>query len=399
MIFRGRRPARFGAAVLLAAGIVAGLGAPAYAASTETDLSLDVVGTRLADEAPLKLAFAKITNRGKNTPTALSVSIDVSKVDIRYVLAAPAGTDCEIEGSEERMARWTCAVPADELPGPGETLDLPIVVFKFGERKGAYSAPVTVTISSPDDTDTSNNRRTAKLELTKKSGPDLFVLADDVKQSVEVKGGELRVLGDLHAGETGVLTYFGLNQGDEAAAGLRVRVTLPKGVTFTETDENCEYDADRTSAVCTHRNLPLAPFHSDDEGDAEGYGFLHLLTVAKGVKAGSLSGGEVTVEPLAGELRTATAKPKSLPKNVTVLTDVEDIDASDNTDSYAVIVAARGGDGGGGEEPPGLPVTGPQAGLIGGIGVAVLLAGGAMFLVSRRRRVVLVAPADEKSDN
>lgn len=55
--------------------------------------------------------------------------------------------------------------------------------------------------------------------------------------------------------------------------------------------------------------------------------------------------------------------------------------------------ATPGGSGGGG----GLPVTGVQAGLIGGIGAAVLLAGGVLLLLSRRRKVVLVNPADERT--
>ena len=57
------------------------------------------------------------------------------------------------------------------------------------------------------------------------------------------------------------------------------------------------------------------------------------------------------------------------------------------------ITALGGGDGGSGG---GLPVTGVQAGLIGGVGLAVVAAGGVMFLVARRRRVVLVNPGDEK---
>ncbi|TYC00841.1 cell wall anchor protein, partial [Micromonospora sp. WP24] len=54
------------------------------------------------------------------------------------------------------------------------------------------------------------------------------------------------------------------------------------------------------------------------------------------------------------------------------------------------------GTGGGGGDVGGLPVTGPQARLIGGIGVSVLLAGAVLMLVARRRRVVLVAPQDEQ---
>lgn len=53
---------------------------------------------------------------------------------------------------------------------------------------------------------------------------------------------------------------------------------------------------------------------------------------------------------------------------------------------------AAGGDGDGGS----LPVTGAQAGLFGGIGAFVIVLGAVLFLVARRRRVVLMAPGDEK---
>ncbi|MFI7577373.1 LPXTG cell wall anchor domain-containing protein [Micromonospora sp. NPDC049497] len=41
-------------------------------------------------------------------------------------------------------------------------------------------------------------------------------------------------------------------------------------------------------------------------------------------------------------------------------------------------------------------MTGVQVGLIGGVGAGVLLTGGALLLLSRRRKVVLVNPGDEK---
>ncbi|GAB3156036.1 hypothetical protein GCM10027290_53190 [Micromonospora sonneratiae] len=63
----------------------------------------------------------------------------------------------------------------------------------------------------------------------------------------------------------------------------------------------------------------------------------------------------------------------------------------ENNTAAISITLSDGGEGGG------LPVTGVQAGLIGGVGVAVVAAGGVMFLMARRRRVVLVTPADERS--
>ncbi|RZU72785.1 hypothetical protein EV384_1165 [Micromonospora kangleipakensis] len=403
MNFRNRPLVRLGAAALLASGAFTALGAPAQAAGTETDLSLDVVGTRVADGAVGKLAFAKVTNKGENTPSELAVRIDVSKVDFSKVVVFP-DPDCKPDSEGENPGAFTCYANEAGLPGPGETIDLPVVVFKMAESLDtAYSAPVTFTIISKDDTSKDNNTKSATVEFTKESGADLAVLADDVKNAVTIKNGKIQLAGDLHAGDTAQLIYTAWNQGDLATAGLKISVKLPKGVTFTETEDDCEYDADKTSLVCAYADAPFVPQDQDEkDGDdiVSGGRFYHLLTVGKDVKAGALTGGTVSVEPImpAKGVTAQSTEIKNLPENMTPV-NAADIDASDNTDGYAVVVAAEGGAGGGngdGNDDGGLPVTGAKAGLIGGVGVAVLAAGGAMFLVARRRRVVLVTPGDEK---
>ncbi|WP_433289587.1 hypothetical protein [Micromonospora sp. CA-244673] len=40
-----------------------------------------------------------------------------------------------------------------------------------------------------------------------------------------------------------------------------------------------------------------------------------------------------------------------------------------------------------------------QVGLIGGVGAAIMLAGGALLMLSRRRKVVLVTPTDERTED
>ncbi|WP_091337396.1 hypothetical protein [Micromonospora rhizosphaerae] len=393
---------RLGAAALLASGAFTALGAPAQAAGTETDLSLDVVGTRVADGAQGKLAFVKVTNKGANTPSELAVRADVSKLDWTKVAAFPGVEDgCDLEGTEEKPTAFVCHATTAGLPGPGETTDLPIVLIKLVESLDApYSAPVTFTIISADDTNEDNNTKSATVEFTKESGADLTVLADDVKNAVTVTNGGFKLAGDLHAGDTAALIYTAWNQGDVATAGLKISVKLPKGVTFTETEEDCEYNADKTSLVCTYANAPFVPWLQDKEdGDnvTSGGRFYHLLSVGEDVKAGALTGGTVSVEPImpAPGAAPQAAEVKNLPDNMTPVR-VDDLDASDNTDGYAVVVAAQGGSGGGEGDEGGLPLTGAKAGLIGGIGAAVVAAGGAMFLVARRRRVVLVTPGDEK---
>lgn len=398
MIFRNRPLARIGAAALLASGVFTALGTPAHAAGTETDLSLDVAGTRVAAGASGKVAFVKVTNNGKNTPGNLVVKADLSKVDLDQAAAVPFADGCEYEEDGDDLS-WACEVPKGALPGPGETVELPLLVFKTGEElKGSYQAPVTFTLVSSDDTDDSNNSKATTVELSEQGGPDLSVLVPDVKQAVEVSAdGEISVLDDLHAGETAQLVYVVANQGDQTSAGLKISVKLPEGVTFTEVERDCTYNAANTEAVCTYGAFPLIPADEDGEDNDKEYSaaeFYHLLSVGADVEAGALTGGSVTVDPILATpgVKALSKEARNLPANATG-TSAGDVDASDNSDGYAVVVTAKGGTGGGGG---GLPVTGPQAGLIGGIGAAVLLAGGAMFLVARRRRVLLVTPGDEK---
>ncbi|MBQ1072574.1 LPXTG cell wall anchor domain-containing protein [Micromonospora sp. C31] len=398
MIFRNRSLARIGAGALLASGALTVLGSPAHASGTETDLAIEVAGTRVAANAEGKFAFAKVTNLGKNTPSELAVRVDVSKVDFDKVQAWPAVEDgCDMEGTDKKPTAFVCYATEKGLPGPGETVDLPIVLFK-AEVKGTYQAPLSFKLVSKDDTNAANDTKTATLDLSDASGPDLSVVAEDVKQAVKVVDGNPVYSGDLHAGGRSALTYFIRNQGDKAAAGLKISVKLPKGVTPTEVEPGCEYAADKSTFTCTYANFGLIP--QDEDTNAEdklysAYGFYHLFDVAADVKPGALKGGLVSVEPIVSDSSRMRAAAVTLPENVTGLR-ATDVDASDNSDGYAVVVAAKGGAGGGGDDDGGLPVTGAQTTLIGGVGGAVLVAGAVMFMVARRRRVVLVTPGDEK---
>lgn len=125
-------------------------------------------------------------------------------------------------------------------------------------------------------------------------------------------------------------------------------------------------------------------------------------------KSGALTGGSVTVAALAAVPygpKQNIAAPTTLPENVELLdaADIDkvvDVDESDNTDTYSIFVSVNGGSGGGSTGGDGdggsLPVTGAQAGLFGGIGAFVIVLGAVLFLVARRRRVVLMTPGDEK---
>ncbi|MCM0675971.1 hypothetical protein NCC78_14915 [Micromonospora phytophila] len=387
MNVRSRASVRIGAATLLAAGAVALAGAPAQAADTQADLELTVAGTRLAEGVEGKIGFMKVKNNGPGTPSALTVGVDLAGLYDERIWSLPLGEDCK----GDDVSSVVCQVPAAQIPGPGETLEFPVVTIKDAGGVDGGETSIGFFLKSPDDTTPDNNRKVVKLEFEGEPGVDLGVIAPDVKTRLTPGGGESPEQAPLHPGDQGLFVGEIVNQGDTVAKGIEFKVQLPKNVTFTEQYEGCEYSADKRTATCA------------DEGFLMGADVGALITfpieVAAGVKApvalpdGSLSADALGVAPAGTPVPEAARK--SAIENVRVLAKGErvvDVDPSDNVDGFAVIVAAKGGAGGGG----GLPVTGPQAGLIGGIGVAVLGAGAAMFLVARRRRVVLVTPGDER---
>lgn len=396
MRFRNRSLARAGAAVLLAAGATTALSAPAYAAANETDLELTVVGTKVAANAEGKFGWAKITNKGEKTPGELTIAADVSALDFSKVFVAAIDGNCSTEG-DAQPTKWICELAEDMIPGPGETVEVPVLTLKAQPGAAPYTAPVTFTISSPDDTDESNNSKTVDVSFSEESGVDLGVWVPDVKTKIDPATGEES--SPLLAGDTTAVIGSVFNWGDMIANGVRITVQLPKQVTFAEEESDCKYSADNRTATCEYKTVVIPPASQADEDDDVAM-FYWPITVGADVAAPvTLGEGSWTVEALgqspAGELRARATG--ALPKNVEMVsleeTEVNEVDASDNVDGFAVVVAEDSSGGGGG----GLPVTGVQAGVLGGIGVAVVVAGAVLFLVARRRRVVLVTPGDETS--
>lgn len=252
MKFRNRILARAGAAVLLASGAVAALAAPGYAA-TATDLELTVVGTKIAANGEAKTGWAKITNKGGNTPSGVTIVADASAVDDR-VHIIPAIDRCT--ATDDQPRRWTCALPKNEIPGPGETVDVELILFTFESGLAPYRAPVTYTISSPDDTNEENNSKTVDVVFSQESGVDLGVLVPDVKEAVS----EPKMPGRaLRAGDTTVVWGWVYNWGNLVANGVQVTVRLPENVTFAEAEADCAYSADNRRATCAYRTVAVTP--------------------------------------------------------------------------------------------------------------------------------------------
>ncbi|MFF3853859.1 hypothetical protein [Micromonospora sp. NPDC002575] len=406
MSFGRRRLSRtVAAALLLLAGVAVPAG-PAEAAKRGPDLAVDASGTRIPLGVERKVVYLKISNLGDETPGDVVVRVRQPQeapgpLPVALIWHSGGGVG-ECDGD---FGGFYCRLLPELVPGPGETVDVPIdatVYGAAGPHEGRFEASVTI---GPDkDANPADNTRWFPLELVDQPSADLSVVARDVKQSVRIGAdGTPEPTGTLKPGETGAVWHTVANQGRKAVSGVRITLRLPAGVTFTGQPAQCVLADAGRSAVCTYDSLTLVPAAEDTDPNDTIYSAVELFnlvtTAASATAPVTLRGGTVQVEGLAErptDDRSTPARTK-LPANA-VAVRVPDVDHSDNRDGFAVVLAAkRGGDDGGvGGGDGGLPVTGPQAGLIGAIGVAALAAGGVLFLVARRRRMILVIPGDER---
>ncbi|MFG1954169.1 hypothetical protein [Micromonospora sp. NPDC048830] len=396
-----RSVARLGAAALLvSAGLVLSA-APAHAEDPVVDVGVDVVGTRLAAGTNDKIAVVKVSNHGTFTPDLIAVNYSAMDFDYRKVRIDPLLEDCDVDG-DEKNDRWDCPLRGDQIPGPGETVELPLLVFKTtDELTEPYRTTLRVAVvpwhegRTLTDANPADNGDEYEVELTTESGGDLSVVAPDIKREIalsDAREGDLSGA-PLNPGDKTVAVAYLANQGDQVISTITLRMTVPKGVTFDSLrTEECGFSDDRRTFHCPV-DVHLVPH--------DPVAVILPVTVSAGVKApATLTGGAVSVavtgvggpptegdrSTLPGFLGTAWNGPATL----------SDVDESDNSDEFAVVVTRAAGGGGGGDEDGGLPVTGPQAGLLGGVGAVVVAAGAVLFLAARRRRVVLVNPGDEK---
>lgn len=398
--------ARAGALALLIAAGSTGVSAPAHAAG-EADLALIPLSSELAkgvEEAKAK-PFKIQVNNTRSTVDAKAVQVTVETAHLKDRKDRKVGVVVP-DGCEATGTTFSCLL--GDLPA-GTTEDFGIPLFSLGKRGDAGHLVVTVTSATTDPFMEDN---TVEHDITvTKPGHDLTTWVQDVYADVEVDGddsGEQALL-PVRPGETAPLDWAVYNHGSRAATGIAYGIALPAGVTFAELPEGC------------------------DESDGEGPALAHCADSGAVLRPGEFYTADVRVrvdadvtEPVLRPgflygfgLDVAAGEPEATPR---IASDTQrrtfaDVDPGDDSAQFDVFVdlspvstptptptgeptgspsptatATPGGSGGGG-----LPVTGVQAGLIGGIGAAVLLAGGVLLLLSRRRKVVLVNPADERT--
>ncbi|MFE9957491.1 hypothetical protein [Micromonospora sp. NPDC005299] len=377
-----------------------------------TDLTVDLAGGTIPLGVTKKTLHLKISNPGDATPTRVVVRVDASELDDSSfrIMLWPTGGLGECDGD---FSGWYCDLLPDQLPGPGETVELPVLATVQTGEPFAGRIKVTVEVE-PVDTNPADNTKWFPIEVVDHAEADLSVIAPDVTQSVRIAAdGSITSTGTLNPGETGAVRYTIANQGRKPVDGIKVELRLPTGARFTRPPGECVLGDGGRAAVCTYDRLALVPVDQDTDPNDQRHSAVelyHLVTVSAATKAPvTLRNGTVRVEGLS-EPRSDRSGParSALPTNAVAVRAV-DVDDSDNQDGFAVVVVANSsgggsggdsgdgggagsggdpGDGGGAGGGGSLPITGSRAGLTAGTGLAMLVGGGVLLLLTRRRGAV-----------
>ncbi|MGC4764626.1 cell wall anchor protein [Micromonospora sp. DT46] len=413
-LFHRSALARAGAVALLAAGGLTTVAVPAQAADGP-DLALIPISTQLAkgvDAARSKPFKFTVTNAGTATAEDVSLRVNTQQLKEKRVgFLVPEGC----RAIESHL--YQCSL--GDLPA-GTSKDFGVPLFSTGGRGDGGKLVVHVVTATPGGK--VRDKVVVPVTVTK-PGYDLTAWAQDVQAGVVVNGAvaDEPDLRPVRRGETVPLDWAVYNDGSRPATGVFYGITLPAGVSFVTVPQGCvtQVYLGKEQAFCEDAGATIrrGQYYTADvtvkvgddvtepvlrEGDLFAYG----LDVAE---------GEPEEEPrIAGQAQRKAFSEADMGDNHTFFEAFVDLSAQPTptptptgeptptptatptgVPTAAPTTTPGGGGGGGGDG--GLPVTGVQAGLIGGIGAAVLLAGGALLLLSRRRRVVLVAPGDEKS--
>ncbi|MDG4807314.1 LPXTG cell wall anchor domain-containing protein [Micromonospora sp. WMMD1120] len=404
---------RAGVVALLAAGGLAAVAVPAHAAD-QADLALVPIsyelakGVKAAKAKPFK--FRVDNSRSAVAARNVSYTANIKLLNKNKVgVVVPDG--CQVQGRT-----FTCQL-GDVPAGTSEEFGIPL--FSTGGRGDAGALIVKIAASNAQfDAD---EMKVEHAITVGKPGYDLTSWVQDVQANVVVNGvkGDDPDLRPVRRGETVPLDWAVYNDGSRKATGIFYGLTLPVGVTFAQKPEGCleqVFDG-KQQLFCEDAGAIVKP--------GEYYTADVRVTVGEDVTEPVLHEGDLFAQGLDG----AEGQPEEEPEVASsaqrkAFTEVDVVDNHTTFEAFVDLTwtpptttptptptvtptatptatptpgattspTAGGGAGGGG-----LPVTGVQVGVIGAIGALILLAGGALLVLSRRRKVVLVAPGDEKS--
>ena len=354
------------------------------------NLVITAHGTTVTAGGGGKVGILSIYNQGPNNVVDAGIDFDLGALDTDKV-------DFTLQTNDKCRAPGKTGIACASI-GERTTLDL---VFSLTPAAGAEPGPAgtitaVITDSLHDGLDGDAHVLTFPVAVSA-GGADLLVWAPD--QPFHEDG----TVGKIKRGEDGSLAILIANQGDQPVKGVKVVTKLVKGATFTPL-EGCTVGADKVTLTCDFTNLSLIPASKDTDPDDDEWSAVeftpgvHIATDAKSPKGWpDLPGNSVAVEPLGGDAESSTLKAAAtLPAGLKGVAQTKlDADATDNTDDFTIMVAdadSTGGDDGGqgGGGGGGLPITGAPVLLVAGIGLAVILIGAVLMVVTRRRK-----PADE----
>ena len=343
-----------------------------------------------------KAGILSIHNQGPNNVVDAGIDFDLGALDTDKV-------DFGLLSNDKCRAPSKTGIACPSI-GERTTLDL---LFRLTPAEGAEPGPAgtitaVVTDSLHSGLDGDAHVLTFPVAIAP-SGADLLVWAPD--QPFQADG----TTGKIKRGEDGSLSIVIVNQGDQTVKGVRVTTKLVKGATFTPLD-GCTVAADKVTLTCDLTSLSLIPAEEDTDAEDDNWSAVeftpgvHIADDAKSPKGWpDLPGNTVAVEPsgVATDERAAVTATTALPAGIKGASLAKlDVDASDNTDDFTIMVAAAddnggGSEGGGGSGGSGgssggggLPITGAPAVLVAGIGLAVILVGAVLMFVTRRRKTV-----------
>ncbi|MET7951943.1 LPXTG cell wall anchor domain-containing protein [Micromonospora sp. NPDC005324] len=165
-----------------------------------------------------------VYNYGEAPATAVTVTLDLSKVSDAVTASVPDYSDCKLADTTV-----TCNVGALNA-GQVESVYPLTLTSRQGAAPGDAGS-VTVTIDGAEDDMAPGNDTTSFPVTVLPSGPDLVAAAQDLNDKKTPVG----------PGDT-VPLFAGVgNEGDTAAENFTVRVGVPTGATFAERYSDCTY--------------------------------------------------------------------------------------------------------------------------------------------------------------
>ena len=344
--------------------------------SDNADLSVVAISTNVAaNEADAKRAPFRfqITNHGPDTADAVVIEVDFGKLDTTKV-----GYLAPCDGNGPKVS---CAM--ESFPG-GTGVEFTFPIYARGATGAAGSVTVSARSTSTDPRK-GNNAVAVPVQIGAKRY-DLVavasdVYADDTEPPIETW--------PVPAGSEATLDWFVVDTADRARKGLVYTIQLPERVSFALRQDGCEYSADNRTMTCTDPTAVLQPHL----GNAYHIGGTRIV-VAADAKGPVLAGG--TVQAYAREESSAgPANPNVKDLSEGQRSRVAEVDLEEPVARYGVHVGPAAPENGLlAALRIGRLSSGQSIALIGTVGLVVLGAGVFLFVVSRRRRVVLVAPDD-----